>query len=207
MPANTSFEEACSQPNSEEDESAPHSIAPKTGIDEMLRPTTATNRTLYPPEPPRQPKPTPPSMPFDDLLDQQSPPYTDDSDSNTSPRTWKKTFQITFDRSRVIQQDHIERQPYWKQFSPMKSMAQADLAKRVPHIGLSDVSKRPPSAHRTPVRVLRGMSDYVANRMPTLSGMMEDNEREVGFRERRGIDARGFQEGYKGVSGGGYGRV
>lgn len=67
----------------------------------------------------------------------------------------------------------------------MKSMAQEDLAKVVPHLGLSDVSKRPPNAHRTPNRVLRVMNEYVETRMPTLRGMVEGSEQERAFVERR----------------------
>ena len=67
----------------------------------------------------------------------------------------------------------------------MKSMAQEDLAKVVPHPGLSDVSKRPPNAHRTPNRVLRTMNEYVQTRMPTLRGMVEGSEQERTFVERR----------------------
>lgn len=60
----------------------------------------------------------------------------------------------------------------------MKSMAQEDLAKVVPHIGLSDVSKRPPHAHRTPNKVLKLMANYVENRMPSLKNMYEEGGRE-----------------------------
>lgn len=77
----------------------------------------------------------------------------------------------------------------------MKSMAQEDLAKSVPHAGLSDVSKRPPNAHRTPNRVLRTMSEYVEKRMPTLRGIAEDSDAERRFRNKHGIDERGYWEG------------
>ena len=89
------------------------------------------------------------------------------------------------DRSRAVHQDFIERQPYWKQFHPMKSMAQEDLAKVVPHIGLSDVSKRPPNAHRTPNRVLRILNEYVETKMPTLRQIVEGGEREDQFVQRQ----------------------
>lgn len=103
---------------------------------------------------------TSPPMPFEE--------------SATPKRTVSKWFQVTVDWSRTIHQDFVERQPYWKQFEPMKSMAQEDLAKKVPHIGLSDVSKRPPNAHRTPNKVLKVMSDYVQHRMPSLRDIYED---------------------------------
>jgi hypothetical protein len=67
----------------------------------------------------------------------------------------------------------------------MKSMAQADLEKVVPHVGLSDISKRPPNAYRTPARVLRIMNEYVDKRMPSLRGIAEGSENEMAFEERR----------------------
>jgi hypothetical protein len=108
-------------------------------------------------------------------------------DPPPKPRTRTKWFQVAIDRSRVVHQDYVERQPFWKQFDPSKSMAQEDLAKQVPHIGLSDVSKRPPNAHRTPVWVLKQMSEYVETRMPSLKGMVENSESERRFRDRKGI--------------------
>ena len=105
-----------------------------------------------------------------------------------TPRTPIKStkwFQVAVDRSRAVHQDYIERQPYWKQFHPMKSMAQEDLAKSVPHIGLSDVSKRPPNAHRTPNRVLRILHDYVETKMPTLRQIAEGGERERQYVDRQ----------------------
>jgi hypothetical protein len=89
-----------------------------------------------------------------------------------------------------VHQDYVERQPFWKQYNPMQSMAQEDLAKQVPHIGLSDISKRPLHQHRTPVWVLKQMSEYVETRMPSLKGMVEDSESERGYRERKGIAGR-----------------
>ena len=156
----------------------------KDGIDEILRPSTLVNRaspaptsddpfsTANSPRDPLRPIPTEPApLPF----------APDPSTTSREPQ--KKFFQVTIDRSRVIHQDFVERQPYWKQFNPMKSMAQDDLAKKVPHIGLSDVSKRPPNAHRTPNKVLNKMNYYVENRMPSLLDMWEE-----GGREKRGGD-------------------
>lgn len=88
--------------------------------------------------------------------------------------TATKWFQVTVDRSRAVHQDFVQRQPLWKQFSPMKSMAQEDLAKIVPHPGLSDVSKRPPHAYRTPTKVLRSMGRWVELGMPSLRRLGED---------------------------------
>jgi len=66
----------------------------------------------------------------------------------------------------------------------MRSMAQEDLAKQVPHLGLSDVSKRPLHQHRTPSKVLRQMSDYVENVMPSLRGIATNSAQERSFRDR-----------------------
>ncbi|KAH7086179.1 hypothetical protein FB567DRAFT_471573, partial [Paraphoma chrysanthemicola] len=148
---------------------------PKHGIDEILRPSTLLTRTEdTSPTPPTTTTTPQPSMPYD-------PPTP-----STPTHTRTKWFQVTVDRSRAVHQDFVERQPFWKQFHPQKSLAQEDLAKKVPHIGLSDVSKRPPNAHRTPNRVLKVMSEYVERGMPSLSGMVADSEGERGFRERRG---------------------
>ncbi|RAR06259.1 hypothetical protein DDE83_007014 [Stemphylium lycopersici] len=143
---------------------------PNHGIDEVLRPSQLAARTLRPTPSPPPPKPTP--MPFES------------SSSSAKAEKQSKWFQVSLDRSRAVHQDYVERQPFWKQFSPMKSMAQEDLAKTVPHAGLSDVSKRPPNAHRTPVRVLNIMNEYVENRMPTLRGIAENHESELRFEER-----------------------
>lgn len=171
---------------SEEDEAVLQDLSstpPKSGIDEILRPSALLNRDLSSIRPePIEPASPDPSLPFD-------PPQ---SPSAHMKKKWTKQFQITIDRSRAVHADFIERQPYWKQFHPMKSMAQTDLAKQVPHIGLSDVSMRPANAHRTPIRVLKGMNEYVQNRMPTLRGIAEDSENEKAFRQRRGIDTRGY---------------
>ncbi|KAF1923676.1 uncharacterized protein M421DRAFT_74785 [Didymella exigua CBS 183.55] len=117
--------------------------------------------TRTPPTPPNPPPSAPTPLPF------AAPP----------PRaTATKWFQVTLDRSRAVHQDFVERQPLWKQFTPMKSMAQEDLAKIVPHAGLADVSKRPPHAHRTPNKVLRKMAGWVGGAMPTLRGIWEESQ-------------------------------
>ncbi|KAJ4316695.1 hypothetical protein N0V94_005308 [Neodidymelliopsis sp. IMI 364377] len=64
----------------------------------------------------------------------------------------------------------------------MKSMSQEDLAKVVPHVGLSDVGIRPPNAHRTPNKVLKSMGKWVEHGMPSLRNMWE---------ESRGMPQRG----------------
>ena len=64
-------------------------------------------------------------------------------------------------------------------------MAQLDLARSVPYAGLSDVSKRPPNAHRTPNRVLRILHEYTDKRMPTLRGIAQDDAGHVDFLKRK----------------------
>ncbi|KAF2865112.1 hypothetical protein BDV95DRAFT_458192, partial [Massariosphaeria phaeospora] len=137
----------------------------KNGIDDLLRPSQLINRS--PPDTPQHANnpsatapPPPPPMPF--------------AEPSPAKPTKTKWFQVTVDRSRVVHADFVERQPYYKQFTPMKSMAQEDLAKVVPHIGLSDVSKRPPNQHRTPNRVLKTMAYTLENRMPSLRDMYEE---------------------------------
>jgi hypothetical protein len=101
-----------------------------------------------------------PLMPFEELFQPK--------------KTQTKWFQVTVDRSRVIHQDYVERQPLWKQFDPMKSLGQEALVKEVPLIGLSDVSKRPPNAHRTPNKILKRMANYVDNHMMGPKDMYEE---------------------------------
>jgi hypothetical protein len=175
------------QSEHEDDEDTTSSHQPRaptqSGIDEMLRPSTLSIRTERSAVPINSSSQTtaPPPMPFDPPAPLPNAP---------EPRKRTKWFQVTVDRSRVVHQDYVERQPFWKQFDPTKSMAQEDLAKQVPHIGLSDVSKRPPNAHRTPVWVLKQMSDYVETRMPSLKGMAENSENERRFVEKKGIGRR-----------------
>ncbi|ORY16646.1 hypothetical protein BCR34DRAFT_460509, partial [Clohesyomyces aquaticus] len=137
-----------------------------TGIEDILRPTPLLNRPLDSSSSASSkdtPSPPPPQrMPFEAPSPQE---------------TSTKWFQLTVDRSRVVHQDYVERQPYWAKFSPMKSMAQEDLAKVVPLIGLSDVSKRPVEQHRTPNHVLRKMAMYVEHHMPTVRQMYEEGGR------------------------------
>lgn len=146
------------------------------GVDELVRPSTLVNRattaastpndffsaTHAPKNPLHHTTTKPPPMPF-------AP-----SPSNKLHYTYQKHFLVTIDRSRVIHQDFVERQPFWAQFGPMKSLAQEDLARKVPHLGLSDVSKRPPHAHRTPNKILNLMANYTANHMPSPAKLMEE---------------------------------
>ncbi|KAH7390968.1 hypothetical protein DE146DRAFT_150679 [Phaeosphaeria sp. MPI-PUGE-AT-0046c] len=148
------------------------------GIDEMLRPSTLSTRTSPPPTSSQTSRPPPASPPMPFAAPPPLPHFP-------APITASKHFQVSVDRSRAVQQDYVERQPFWKQFEPMKSMAQEDLARQVPHVGLSDVSKRPLHAHRTPNWVLKGMREYVERRMPSLRGIVEGDEGERAFEERR----------------------
>ncbi|KAF2006576.1 hypothetical protein P154DRAFT_455345, partial [Amniculicola lignicola CBS 123094] len=121
------------------------SMSPPTdGIDDILRPSTLIGRTFPPSPSPKAPSPAP--LPY----------------APTSPHlipTSKKWFHVTIDRSQAVHQDFVERQPFWKEYSPMKNMVQEDLANVVPLLGLSDVAKRPLFQHRTRNRVLKRMAE------------------------------------------------
>ncbi|KAF1955161.1 hypothetical protein CC80DRAFT_549373 [Byssothecium circinans] len=131
-------------------------------IDDILRPSRLVNSSVAENAPPSEPKPAP--LPFEPPAD--------------APKTVSTWFQITVDRSRTVHQDYIEKQPYWARFTPMKSIAQQDLEKKVPHWGLSDVSKRPPHGHRVPNVALRHMSRFVEEKMPTIRRIWEETEME-----------------------------
>ena len=150
----------------EESDTAPQ--ARNDGVDEILRPSRLIQRTAPEGSQTRDEteKKTPRAPPM---------PLEPDQGPHQVVSRW---FQVTVDTSRVVHQDFVERQPYWKQFTPTKSMGQEVLAKSVPHIGLSDVSKRPMDAHRTPKHVLRIMRDYVEHGMPSLKEMYEEGGRE-----------------------------
>ncbi|KAL1612902.1 hypothetical protein SLS60_001132 [Paraconiothyrium brasiliense] len=133
------------------------------GIDEIMAPSGLLTRTSPTPKGAAEAEKDPP-LPF-------APPQK-------QAKTVSRWFQVTVDRSRAVHQDYIERQPYWKQFEPMKSIAQLDLARKVPHAGLSDVSKRPPHAYRTPNHVLKIMNAHLAKGQESLVGMWEAGKRE-----------------------------
>ncbi|KAJ4349072.1 hypothetical protein N0V95_004897 [Ascochyta clinopodiicola] len=135
-------------------------------LSDLTRPSKLMNRTLTASaSAPTQTPTTSAPMPF----------------SAPVPRaTTTKWFQVTVDRSRAVHQDFVQRQPLWKQFTPMKSMAQEDLAKVVPHPGLSDVTKRPPHAHRTPSKVLKSMGKWVEHGMPSLRALWEESQAQPG---------------------------
>lgn len=152
----------------DKDEVEGASEPPSDNIDDILRPSQLLSHTLTFPSVLAGPPPSPPTpMPFD-------------STATTHPRTVRhKPFLVTVERSHVVHADYIERQPYYKQFHPMQSVAHYDLANQVPHPGLSDVSKRPPNAFRTPVRVLQTMSHYVERVMPSLKKISEGNNERI----------------------------
>lgn len=62
----------------------------------------------------------------------------------------------------------------------MKSVAQLDLVSKVPHAGLSDVSKRPPHAYRTPNHVLWMMNAHLGKGVESLVGMWEEGKERDG---------------------------
>ncbi|KAF2661973.1 hypothetical protein K491DRAFT_585988 [Lophiostoma macrostomum CBS 122681] len=153
---------------------------PTDDIDDIMRPGHLLN-------------PLPSSLPSTSLSPTRPAPLPL-APAPTILKTSQKYFQITLDRSRVVHQDFVQRQPYWKQFEPMRSLAQEELRKVVPLLGLSDVSRRPPNAHRTPNHVLRLMSEYVDRWMPRLSEMYEEGGAGVGS-GRGGSERAGGERG------------
>ena len=149
-------------PLSEDASSSSTTNPPVTGIDDIIRPSSLLTRTS--PTPPSTPSTAPPPLPH-------APP-------TPKPKTESRWFQVTVDRSHAVHVDYVERQPYWRQFEPMKSLAQLDLEKKVPHAGLSDVSKRPPNAYRTPNWVLKVMNEHLAKGQESLVKMWQGGERE-----------------------------
>ncbi|PVI08308.1 hypothetical protein DM02DRAFT_720 [Periconia macrospinosa] len=137
----------------------------ETGIDDMLRPGELLTNPRYE-ESSIEPASDPPSksLPFE-------PP-------SETPNTVPKWFQITIDRSRVVHYDYIEKQFLWGRYMPMKTVAQEDLAKKVPHKGLSDVGQRPPGVEHRPHRAMRNDQAYADDRMPTVKRIwMESGNR------------------------------
>ncbi|KAI8933929.1 hypothetical protein NX059_009622 [Plenodomus lindquistii] len=162
----------------EADDESWQAAAAKDNIDDILRPSQLLAHTLPPSPPTATSSTSTPPMPFSNNQTPTStytPPTTARNPHRTQPQT-SKPFHLTLDHSRVIHADFIERQPFYKYFHPMKSLAQRDLATQVPHPGLADVSKRPPGAYRTPIRVLGAMREYVDKRMRGLKGIEEGRE-------------------------------
>lgn len=155
--------------NDSSTDTTPSDQSPKDTIDDILRPSTLSTRTI----PTTKPQPTTPSPSSPTNL-----PYSPAPSQSTTtiPTTQTKHFQIIIDHSYTVHADFVSRQPYWKYFAPMKSMAQTDLAKKVPHIGLSDVSKRPPNAHRTPNKVLRDINEWLDRGMPRIRDLVEERD-------------------------------
>ncbi|KAF2493966.1 hypothetical protein BU16DRAFT_590803 [Lophium mytilinum] len=73
---------------------------------------------------------------------------------NAAPKV-VRWFHVNVDRTRAVYQDYVERQPFYSEFAVANSMMQEDLAKRVPHVGLSDVTIRDGNFHRTPTKFLK----------------------------------------------------
>ncbi|KAH6643212.1 hypothetical protein C7974DRAFT_448286 [Boeremia exigua] len=183
-PLRFSLERATSTPppssaDPEDDPSTLPAASPSSDLSAMTTPSPLLVHT--PPAP--APSPTPPSTPFPFAAPPPKP-------------TALKWFQVTVDSSHAVHQDFVERQPLWKQFTPMKTMAQQDLVRIVPREGLSDLGKRPPNAHRTPIKILKSMSKYVEYGMPSLRKMWEERKEWEERGEERGAgDAdKGTQE-------------
>ncbi|CAI6339833.1 unnamed protein product [Periconia digitata] len=137
--------------------------ATETGIDDILRPGELLTNTRYK-EPPIEPTLDPPSkpMPFEPSVE--------------TPNTISKWFQITVDRSRVVHYDYIEKQFLWGRYTPMKTIAQEDLVKKVPQKGLSDVGQRPPGVEHRPHRAMRKDQAYADERMPSVRQIWLESE-------------------------------
>lgn len=84
-------------------------------------------------------------------------------------------FHLTIDRSHVVHQDYVSRQPLYHEFHPQKTMEQEDLAKSVPHVGLSDVGDVVKVQARVPNSVILGRAMNL-NMRTTLREMMEDGK-------------------------------
>jgi hypothetical protein len=140
----------------ESTESAIEPPAPFTltsDIESLTRPPRLLNPLI--PEPPTQRINATGAPKTPDLSTSQIPFYKSTQPKSTAA-VW---FDLTIDRSRTVHQDYVERQPFWTKFHPMKSMAQEDLAKVVPHVGLSDVTKR--ANPRTPTFLLEQRASNV----------------------------------------------
>ncbi|KAF2450558.1 hypothetical protein P171DRAFT_439184 [Karstenula rhodostoma CBS 690.94] len=138
------------------------------GIDEIRAPSALLTRTT--------PNPQPAPADTDTDIDTGAHAPLPFAPPQKQPKTVSRWFQVTIDRSHAIHQDYVERQPLWAQFEPMKSLAQLDLAPKVPHVGLSDVTKRPPHAYRTPNHVLALMNKHLQYGQESLVRMWEEGE-------------------------------
>lgn len=143
----------------------------ETGIDDILRPGELLTNSRYK-EPSIEPTASPPPKPM---------PFEQPAET---PKTVPKWFQITLDRSRVVHYDYIEKQFLWGRYSPMKTIAQEDLAKKVPHEGMSDVGQRPPGVEHRPHRALRRDQAYVDERMPSVRQIWMESETSMGRGQR-----------------------
>jgi len=96
--------------------------------------------------------------------------------SSTKPAGEPLTFEIKATNSFFNHRDHIESGPYHGTFSvDHKSVAQEDLVKRVPLIGLSDVNIRKPEK---PWRVMNWQKRRERETRISLRGLLEQGQRE-----------------------------
>ncbi|KAL1304532.1 hypothetical protein AAFC00_003514 [Neodothiora populina] len=90
-------------------------------------------------------------------------------------------YQMTINHSTFHHRDHINVNPYNGPFAiDSKSAIQEDLAKRVPHVGLSDVDLK---REEKPWSVLRRESSYEGKQRKTLRQMLEASREKTGTDE------------------------
>ena len=166
------------------------------GVEEIIRPSTL----LYRPSDPnsdhftsatRQTKVhTPPENQLQENTRDEKVAGTGQSENPSKTLRW---FHLTVDLLRTDQREYVERQPLYNTFAPARSMAQEDLAKSVPHVGLSDVSVRHKSA-RTPNRILNKQAKAMADRK-TLKQMWEETRASLsgsGFTDKTETEGRRY---------------
>jgi hypothetical protein len=173
--AENDVNESQSGDQSEDGGASTQSQSGEDGVEEMIRPSTL----LYRPSDQnkdhfasatRQTKDH--TLPENRLQENPKNEEVAETGQSEKPSKTLRWFHLTVDLSRTDQREYVERQPLYNTFAPTRSMAQEDLAKSVPHVGLSDVSVRHKSA-RTPNRILNKQAKAMADRK-TLKQMWEE---------------------------------
>jgi hypothetical protein len=194
--AENDVDESRSEDQPEDGGASMQSQSGEDGVEEIIRPSTL----LYRPSDPnsdhftsatRQTKVhTPPENQLQENTKDEKVAGTGQSEKPSKTLRW---FHLTVDLLRTDQREYVERQPLYNTFAPTKSMAQEDLAKSVPHVGLSDVSVRHKSA-RTPNRILNKQAKAMADRK-TLKQMWEETRASLsgsGFTDKTETEGRRY---------------
>ena len=166
-----------SQPEDQpEDDGASMQCQPgEDGVEEIIRPSTLLyrpsdqNRDHFASATRQTKDHTPPENQLQENPNNEKVAETGQPEKPFETLRW---FHLTVDLLRTDQREYVERQPLYNTFAPAKSMAQEDLAKSVPHVGLSDVSVRHKSA-RTPNRILNKQAKAMTDRK-TLKQIWEE---------------------------------